>query len=113
MNDEGHRILAATILKALGYEGVATPDPALLKLITGIYQPTSGTVSVTGRISALLELGAGFHPDFTGRENILINGIQFSNGDPAQARIAAQKDAVADAKRQAEQVAASAGASLG
>jgi lipopolysaccharide transport system ATP-binding protein len=47
----------------------------LLKLITGIYGPTTGTIQVHGRISALLDLGAGFHPDFSGRENILINGI--------------------------------------
>src|SRR5215471_14579707 len=47
----------------------------LLKLVTGIYSPTSGKVEVHGRISALLELGAGFHPDFSGRENIHVNGI--------------------------------------
>ena len=47
----------------------------LLKLVTGIYSPSSGTVEVHGRISALLELGAGFHPDFSGRENIFVNGI--------------------------------------
>ncbi|NOK03583.1 MULTISPECIES: ABC transporter ATP-binding protein [Myxococcus] len=47
----------------------------LLKLITGIYTPTSGDLRINGRISALLDLGAGFHPDFSGRENILINGI--------------------------------------
>jgi lipopolysaccharide transport system ATP-binding protein len=47
----------------------------LLKLMTGIYAPTSGTIEMNGRVSALLDLGAGFHPDFSGRENILINGI--------------------------------------
>ncbi|MCY1022006.1 ABC transporter ATP-binding protein [Pyxidicoccus sp. MSG2] len=47
----------------------------LLKLITGIYAPTTGTIDIHGRISALLDLGAGFHPDFSGRENIFINGI--------------------------------------
>ncbi|MNX66844.1 Teichoic acids export ATP-binding protein TagH [compost metagenome] len=46
----------------------------LLKLITGISKPTRGGVGVSGRLSALLELGAGFHPDFSGRENIYLNG---------------------------------------
>ncbi|MEN9845739.1 MAG: Teichoic acid export ATP-binding protein TagH [Pseudomonadota bacterium] len=46
-----------------------------LKLITGIYKPTSGVVNVRGRIAALIELGAGFHPDFTGRENLVLAGI--------------------------------------
>ena len=46
-----------------------------LKLVAGITKPTSGSVSVTGRISALIELGAGFHPEISGRENVFINGI--------------------------------------
>ncbi|MGH2459743.1 MAG: polysaccharide ABC transporter ATP-binding protein, partial [Chloroflexota bacterium] len=46
----------------------------ILKLVTNILKPTSGKVSVTGRISALIEVGAGFHPDLTGRENIYLNG---------------------------------------
>ncbi len=47
----------------------------MLKLVAGITKPTSGEVRVDGRISALIELGAGFHPEISGRENIFINGI--------------------------------------
>jgi ABC-type polysaccharide/polyol phosphate transport system ATPase subunit len=46
-----------------------------LKLVAGISKPTSGSVIVEGRISALIELGAGFHPEISGRENVFINGI--------------------------------------
>lgn len=46
----------------------------LLKLIAGTSKPTSGRLDVDGRVSALLELGAGFHPDFSGRENAYLNG---------------------------------------
>jgi lipopolysaccharide transport system ATP-binding protein len=46
----------------------------ILKLITGIMKPTSGRIELNGRLSALIEVGAGFHPDLTGRENIYLNG---------------------------------------
>ncbi len=47
----------------------------LLKLMAGITRPTSGSVQVRGRVSALIELGAGFHPEISGRENVFINGV--------------------------------------
>ena len=47
----------------------------LLKLVAGITKPSKGAVTVAGRVSALIELGAGFHPEISGRENVFINGI--------------------------------------
>ncbi len=47
----------------------------LLTLLSRIYRPTSGTIKVQGRVATLLELGAGFHPEFTGLENIFLNGV--------------------------------------
>ena len=49
----------------------------LLRLVAGIIRPTSGTIAVGGRIGSLLELGAGFHPDFSGRENVFLNGSMY------------------------------------
>jgi ABC-type polysaccharide/polyol phosphate transport system ATPase subunit len=46
-----------------------------LKVISGVYRPTSGMVTIEGKVAALIELGAGFHPELTGRENIVINGL--------------------------------------
>ena len=47
----------------------------LLKLLAGIGKPSGGTIRVAGRVSALIELGAGFHPEISGRENVFINGL--------------------------------------
>ncbi|MBI3683340.1 MAG: ABC transporter ATP-binding protein [Acidobacteria bacterium] len=58
--------------------GVVGPNGSgkstLLQIVCGILQPTSGRVKTSGRIAALLELGAGFNPEFTGRENVFLNG---------------------------------------
>jgi ABC-type polysaccharide/polyol phosphate transport system ATPase subunit len=59
--------------------GVVGPNGSgkstLLKLVAGLFKPTSGELAVDGKVSALIELGAGFHPEISGRENVVINGV--------------------------------------
>jgi lipopolysaccharide transport system ATP-binding protein len=61
--------------EAVGLIGInGAGKSTLLKLITGTTQPTTGGVTMTGKVAALLELGMGFHPDFTGRQNVVMAG---------------------------------------
>jgi len=66
------KVNAGESIALMGINGAG--KSTLLKMITGTTQPTCGYVEKTGRISALLELGMGFHPDFTGRQNVYMSG---------------------------------------
>ena len=72
LRDVSFTLPAGETLGLVGHTG--SGKSTTLKLITRILEPTSGSVRVRGRVSALLELGSGFHPDLTGRDNIYLNG---------------------------------------
>jgi lipopolysaccharide transport system ATP-binding protein len=71
LNDVSLEIPRGSMYALVGHNG--SGKSTLLRCIASIYKPTSGSVRVDGRISTLLELGAGFHPDLTGRENVYMN----------------------------------------
>ncbi|MGD0132884.1 MAG: ABC transporter ATP-binding protein [Bryobacteraceae bacterium] len=72
LRDINLRIEKGEVFALLGPNG--SGKSTLLQIISGILQPTSGRVLSTGRVAALLELGAGFNPEFSGRENVYLNG---------------------------------------
>lgn len=67
------KVEKGTAIGIIGENG--SGKSTLLKVVAGITKPTSGRVTVRGKVSALIELGAGFHPEISGRENVYINGI--------------------------------------
>jgi ABC-2 type transport system ATP-binding protein/lipopolysaccharide transport system ATP-binding protein len=71
LRDVSLEVAEGEVFALVGHNG--SGKSTLLRMMCGIYQPTEGHVSVHGRISPLLELGAGFHPDLSGRENVYLN----------------------------------------
>ena len=72
LRDVSFQVMRGQAFGIVGHNGAG--KSTLLKHLSGIIRPTQGTLSVKGRLSALIEVGAGFHPDLTGRENIFLYG---------------------------------------
>ena len=73
LRDVNLEVEPGTVIGILGRNGAG--KTTLLKIVSGILQPSEGTVDIKGRLVALFQLGAGFNPDFTGRENVMLNGL--------------------------------------
>src|SRR6267378_3850048 len=72
LKNVGFQVEKGEVFAIMGPNG--SGKSTLLQIVAGILQPTSGRVLCTGRVAALLELGAGFNPEFTGRENVYLSG---------------------------------------
>jgi ABC-type polysaccharide/polyol phosphate transport system ATPase subunit len=73
LNDVCLEVRRGETVGVIGHNGAG--KSTMLKHLAGVMQPTLGQITVKGRLSALIEVGAGFHPELTGRENVFLNGI--------------------------------------
>lgn len=85
LEDVSFEVAEGETLAILGHNG--SGKSTMLKCVAGTLRPTSGRITTRGRVAALLELGAGFHPDLTGRENVYLNGSILGFSKPQIDRI--------------------------
>jgi lipopolysaccharide transport system ATP-binding protein len=86
LQDINLRVRRGESLGLIGENGAG--KSTLLKLLTGVLTPTTGSVAVAGRVGALLELGAGFHPEYSGRDNIALSAALYGlQGDEVRAKL--------------------------
>jgi lipopolysaccharide transport system ATP-binding protein len=91
LSDFSLQVARGESIAVMGRNGAG--KSTLLALIAGVIRPTTGMLSVGGRVSPLLELGAGFHPELTGRDNVMLNGVLLGL---RRAQVAARMDRIVE-----------------
>jgi lipopolysaccharide transport system ATP-binding protein len=91
LSDFSLQVARGESIAVMGRNGAG--KSTVLALIAGVIRPTTGKVAVNGRVSPLLELGAGFHPELTGRDNVMLNGVLLGL---RRAEVAARMDRIVE-----------------